>query len=117
MHWRILAALFPEYLVSAIGEDFVDVHVVRRSGPCLENVDDELVAIFSVEYFVRCLHDCIGELCVEPACFLVGQRSRALDPNCRVDERRQRLDTADWKILNGLYGLHSRQTSGRYIDY
>src|SRR6266851_1874313 len=116
MYRRILASLFAEYLVRSVGENFIDVHVVRRSGSRLKNVDDELVAMFSGKDFIRCLYDCVSELRVEPPCFLVSQGCRPLDPNYCIDECRQRLDAADWKILNGSHGLHAVQCVGRDLE-
>src|SRR5438477_742583 len=98
MHRGILAAFSPEYFVRAICQDFVDVHVVRRPCARLVSVDYELVAIFSGENFICCLHDCISELRVEAARLLVSERSRALDSNYSVYKRRQRHDATDLKI-------------------
>src|SRR5690349_20777351 len=116
MHRRILAALLPKNFVRAIREDFVDVHVVRRPGSSLVHVDYKLVAMFSRKNFICRIHDCIGEIRVEPTRLLVSERSRALDSNYSVDERRQWLDAADWKILNSPQSLHAIQRVGRDFE-
>ena len=50
-------ARFPETLGGQIREHLVRVHVVRRTGASLVDVDDELIAIAARENLVRGCHD------------------------------------------------------------
>src|SRR5207237_1354404 len=47
MNESLVAALSAQYLVRAVGEHLVHVHIVRSAGPCLEDVYYELVRVLS----------------------------------------------------------------------
>ena len=112
MNRRVRAALAAEDLVGAVRQHFVDVHVVRRARARLIDVDDEVLAVLAGENLVCGLHDRVRDLRVEPSRFPVRQRRRALDPHCRVDEGRQRPQSADWKVLHGAQSLHAVKRVG-----
>ena len=99
MNRRVLAALFAENLVRAIGEHLVGVHVVRGAGARLIRIDDELVQVLSGQHFVGGFHDRVGQLRVETPGFLVRERGGFLDPHLRDDERLERAKSADREIL------------------
>ncbi len=110
MHRRVLAALAAEDLVGAIREHFVRVHVVRRARAGLIRIDDELVAMLAGEHFVGRLRRSRRRarasrrpvsLCVSAAAFLIH--------TCAVDERLERLQAADRKVLHGAQRLHAVQ--------
>ena len=61
MHQRVLAARAAEELGGAIGEHLVHVHVVRRAGAGLIDVDDELIAKRAAEHLVRRRDDGVGD--------------------------------------------------------
>ena len=70
-------------------------------------VDDEMLAVHAGQNFIRCFHDRVRELHVEPSSLLVRQRRCLLDPHLRDDEWRERFEPADWKVLNGAERLHA----------
>ena len=97
MNGSVLAALGAEDFVGAVGEDFVDVHVVRSTGAGLIDVDDELIAVLPGENLVGCLHSSHRPALIEPPFSLVSAAARLMDG--RVDERGKRLQSADREIL------------------
>ena len=88
MNGRVSTTLGTKYLVGAIGEDFVDVHVVRRPRTGLIHIDDEMLAVFAGQNFVSRLHDRVCQLGLEPAGLLMCERRCALDANCGIDKSR-----------------------------
>jgi hypothetical protein len=61
MHVLVGAFRRAEQFRGAIGEHLVGVHVVRRTGARLVDVNTELIAEFAAEDFVRRLDDRIGD--------------------------------------------------------
>ena len=61
-----VAAPSAEELRGAVGQHLVGVHVVRRAGARLVDVDDELVAQRAGEDFVGRRDDRVGDVGVEP---------------------------------------------------
>jgi len=78
--------------------------------PALIHIHDELLAVLSRQHFVRRLHDRIGKARLEPARLLVSERSGAFDVYSRVDERWQRTQSADRKVLHCPQRLHAVQS-------
>src|SRR5438445_148685 len=99
MNRRVFPALGAENFIGAIRENFIRVHVVRRTGARLINVNDEMLAMLAAQDLVSGRDDRVGELRVETPGFLVRESGSALDPHCRIDERRERLQSADGKVL------------------
>ena len=116
MDRHVRPAFSAEDLVGAVREDLVDVHVVRRPGACLIHVHHEMLEVLAGENFIRRLHDHIGDLWIESAGFLVGQRRRALDHYGRPDEGGKRRHSADRKVLDGAQRLHSVQRVRRNFE-
>ena len=50
-----------EVLQRPVGDDLVDVHVGRRAGPTLDEVDDELVEQGAAADFLARGHDRVGQ--------------------------------------------------------
>ena len=67
MHARVAPARLAEQLRGAVGEHLVRVHVVRRAGARLVDVDDELIAQRAAEDLVGGGDDGVGDRRIEPA--------------------------------------------------
>ena len=106
MNGRIRAPLGTEYLVSAIGEDFVAVHVVRSSSARLIHIDNELVPVFSGQHFVGSLYDRVGKSGFQSSGFFMRERRSSLDLNRCIDKSRHRPQAAYRKIPHGAQSLH-----------
>ncbi len=113
MHRRVGAEFAAQYLVGAIREDLVAVHIVRSSRTGLVYVHDELIPMLSCEHFIGGLHYGIGEAGLEPSGLLVGQGRRALDPDYRVHECGQGTEAGDGEVLGGAQGLDPVKRFGR----
>ncbi len=113
MHRRVRAARAAENLVGAVGEHLVTVHVVAGARAGLIHIDDELIAVLAAEHLVRRLHDRVGEPAFEPSGLLVGQRGGALDPDHGIDERGQRPESRDRKVLHGAQRLDAVERGSR----
>ena len=87
---------------------------MRRAGPRLVGVHDELVAVLSGEDFVRRPHDRVGELGIEALGLPVRQRGGLLDVDNGVDERSQGRELGDGKVVAGALGLDAVQRVGRH---
>ena len=98
MHDVIGAARAAEQLRGAIGEHLVGVHVVRRAGAGLIDVDDELIAQLTGEDFVGGGDDRVGASAIETIERAIRFRGGALDQDRRVDEARGRNQPADREI-------------------
>ena len=116
MNRTVGAPLSAEYLVGAIGEHFVAVHVVRSARACLIDIHDEMLAVFAGQHLVCRLHNCIGQSRLEPARLLVSERCGAFDVHRRVNERRQRTQSADRKVLHCAECLHAVQSVPRNVE-
>ena len=66
VHARVGALRLAEDLAGAVREHLVRVHVVRRAGPGLVDVDDELIAQPAGQDLVGGLDDGAGDGRVEP---------------------------------------------------
>ena len=102
---RVRAEPLPEDLGGAIGEHLVGVHVVRRAGAGLIDVDDELIAEPSVQNLVGGPDDRAGKAVRKAAELAVGLSRGFLDEDGGRDERRWRGDAADGKVLDGALRL------------
>ena len=60
-------------------DDFVRVHVRRRAGAGLENVDDEMLIVLAVDDFLCRFHDGVGDRLIDEAELAVRLRGRELD--------------------------------------
>src|SRR5687768_9655779 len=95
----IFAAGASQQFGRAIGEHLVDVHVVRRAGACLVDVDNELIAKCAAENLVCCPGDSVADARVKAPERDVGVRRRLLDDNGGVDEEPGSAQSADREIL------------------
>ena len=107
VHARVGAARFAEDLGRAVGEHLVRVHVVRRTGAGLVDVDDELIAERAADDLVGGLDDRTRDIAFQTPERRIGFGRRLLDENRRDDQVGRRAQTADRKILDGAGGLHA----------
>src|SRR5215203_1936743 len=85
-----------------VGHDLVGVHVRRRPGAGLEDVDGKLVVVLAGRDRVAGSRDPLGDILVEQAELGVHPRRGGLDPSHPVhDGRRNRL-TGDGEVLYSL---------------
>ena len=96
-----------EDLVRAVGDDLVGVHVVRRAGAGLKDIDDELVAHLAVDHLLGGPCDRVGELCIELRQTLVGAGRRELDQRGRADELWMRAHAGDGEVFDGALRLRA----------
>ena len=89
---------------------------MRRAGAGLVRIDDELVAMLAAKHFVGRLHDRVGALSVESSRFLVRQRRGLLDPHLGIDERIERTEAADRKVLLRAQCLHAISRVGGDVE-
>jgi len=109
MHRFVFAALPAQQLVGAIREHLVAIHVVRRAGPRLVGIDDELLAMPAGEHLVRGFHDGVRELGVQAAGFLVRQGRGFLDQDDGIDEGGEGSEVGDREVLPRALGLDAPQ--------
>ena len=107
VHARVHAARLAEDLRGAVGQHLVGVHVVRRPGAGLVDVDDELIAKVAGEDLVRRGHNRARDVGVEAPERGVGLGRRFLDEDRAGDEIGMRAQAADRKVLDGARGLHA----------
>ena len=97
----------PSDLGGAVGEHLVGVHVVRRAGTGLVDVDDELIAKPAGENLVGGGDDGARDLRVEPAERGVRFGGGLLDENRGGDEIGLGAQAADREILDRPHRLHA----------
>ena len=115
MHPRVGAARLGEHLRRAIGEHLVRVHVVRRAGSRLVDVDDELIAKPAAQDLIGRLHNRGGDVAIEAAKRRVRFSRRFLDQDRGDDEIGRSAQSADRKVLGGASGLHAIVRVGRHL--
>ena len=52
-------------LGGAVGDHFIDVHIVTRPGARLDGVHDKLVVPLAIDHFLRRFDDCIRFFCIQ----------------------------------------------------
>ncbi len=97
-----------EDLGGAVRQHFVRVHVVRRSGAGLIDVDDELIAQAALEDLVGGGDDGARDLPIEPSERGVGFGSRLLDQHGGRDQLGRRGQAADREVLDRALRLERR---------
>ena len=97
---RVRATALTEDLGRAVGEHLVGVHVVRRAGAGLVDVDDELIAELPAENLVGGFDDRACDAGGEPAERSVRLRRGFLDQDGGGDERRRGGEPADGEVLD-----------------
>ncbi len=96
----VRATALTEDLGRAVGEDLVGVHVVRRAGAGLVDVDDELIAELPAENLVGGFYDRACDAWGEPAERSVRLRRGLLDQDGGRNERRRGGEPADGEVLD-----------------
>jgi hypothetical protein len=100
VHARVFAAPSAEQFGRAVGEHLVRVHVVRRSGACLVNVDEELIAEAACQDLVGGAYDSVGDIRGQPAEITVRFRGGLLDLDRGDDQLGMRREPANRKVVN-----------------
>ena len=95
----VFAARSAEQFSGTVGDHLVCIHVVRRTGAGLIDIDHELIAETTAENLVGGLGDRVPHARLEPAKREVRLCSGFLDQHGGVDEERGRSKPADWKVL------------------
>ena len=116
VHARVLAPRLAGDLGRAVGKHLVGVHVVRRAGSRLVDVDHELIAKPAGKYLVGGGDDEARELRFEPSERGVRFGGRLLDENRGGDEIRLRAQAADREILDRAHRLHAVVGVGRNLQ-
>jgi hypothetical protein len=116
MHALVRAAGVAEDLGRSIRQHFVRVHVVRRAGAGLVDIDDELIAKLAAQNLVGSGDDRARDLRVEPSEHGVHVRRGLLDQDRRRHEIGWRAQPADREVLDGARGLHAVVGIGRYLQ-
>ncbi len=102
----IFAPAFPRRdFIGAAGEDLVGVHVGRRAGAGLEDVDDELGVELPVDYFRRGLLDEGFLRVVDELETGVDLGAGPFDESHRGDEAARETQIGDGEVLGGAGGL------------
>ncbi len=109
----VASARGSQALVSEIREHLVHVHVVRRAGARLEDIDDEVLAMRSRQNLVGRPNNGVCERGIQPAGLLVRERRGLLDPDDSGDEHRQGAHAADRKVLRSANGLGAVERADR----
>ncbi len=107
MHVVVHAPREAEVLSSPVGEHLVRVHVVRRAGARLIDVDDELIAQAAAEDLVGGGDDGGGDGRIEPQEIAVRFGRGLLDQHRCGDEIRRRAQAADREVVDCAGGLHA----------
>ena len=99
----------PHQLEGPIGDDLVGVHVGRRAGAALEDVEPELVVELAVDEFQAGPFHAGEDLGAELAAVEVGAGRRQLHHRQGLDEIgiEAQLDARDREVLEGPRGLHA----------
>ncbi|MBV6465853.1 MAG: hypothetical protein PGMFKBFP_01139 [Anaerolineales bacterium] len=103
----VLPELSAHDLRGAVGDDFVDVHVVAGPRARLEGVHDELIVPPPGDDFVRGLDDGRGPLVVEQAEVAVDFGGRPFDRRHGPDEGAARPESADREVVHRALGLRA----------
>ena len=79
-------------------DNLVDVHVARRAGTGLEDIDREMRVVLTLRDGQRRLLDRFRNLAIEQLQLLVGARGGDLDAAQRADEAAAHAQAADREI-------------------
>src|SRR5437588_12924160 len=103
---RLLRTQFAaQYLVGAVGDHLVEVHVGLGAGSGMPNHKWKMIVEFAVNHFARSASDGGGAALVERSEFTIGQCGGELDDAERVNDRDRHPVLADAEILPGALGL------------
>src|SRR5439155_9854162 len=100
----------------AIGDDLIGVHVRRRTGAGLKNVENKLVVQLAGSNFLRSALDGLGKSGFEQPQISVGLRRGKLNLSERANEVTRKADSTDRKVLDGSLGLGAVQRVLWHLD-
>jgi len=103
-----------QQLQRPVGDHLVGVHVRRRAGAALDDVDDEIGVVPAVHHLVGGLDDGRAEVRRQDLQVHVGLGRRLLDGAQGADEQGEPADghAGDGEVLDGAQGLHAVIGSG-----
>ncbi len=105
----VVALLVAHQLERTVGDDLVGVHVGRRAGAALHDVDDEVIVQRPGPDLLAGAADRLVPLVIEQAEVVVGGCGRLLDRGERLDEVRAHpdLDARDREVLQRPQGVYT----------
>ncbi len=112
-----IAPLLPQQLQGAVGQHFVDIHIVRSSGPGLKRINNKLVGQLAGQRFVGRCDDGIADLFLQPPGGHIGDGGTALDDHCSPGKSRMRFQSGDRKVVQGPGGLCAIIGAGRHRHF
>src|SRR5258705_3720802 len=95
----LAAARLGQNLECPVGDYFVRIHVGRRAGAGLKNIDDKLIVELSFHDLVGGLSNSAGKPRFQQSQLFIGARGSVLDRGKRADELARKTDAAHWEIL------------------
>src|SRR5574341_517971 len=116
MKARIIAPPRSEQFQRAIGDYFVDVHIVRSARARLEDIEVELIAEVSGDDFIRRAYDCFSEVARERAGLKIGLGGGFLDFGEGPDQSLFRAQPADLKVVARARGLRAVKRVGGHAN-
>ena len=102
--------------VSDPGHDLVQVHVGRRAGAGLEDVDGELVVVLSARNLARGFGDGLRDVGIQQREIGVDARGSGLDLRECMDDRQGHGEPGDGEVLHRPSRLGTPQGVRRHLD-
>ena len=117
VHDVVLAALLPENLQRAVGDDLVGVHVRRSAGAALNHVDAEMPVVQSLSDLTRSEADRAHYLVIKEIHVVIRPRCRFLHRRERRDQAGEfaKLDAGDREVFYRAQRLNSVKRCRRNI--
>ena len=104
---RLVAACAAEELDCPVGNHLVGVHVRRGAGTGLKNVHRELRIQFSIDHFLGCFLDGLGNVPGQETETGIGRGGKFLDEPQRPNKFSWKAQLTDRKVLDGTGGLRA----------
>src|SRR6266567_3004190 len=98
------AAGATQQLAGAVGYHLVRIHIGRGSGTRLKNIQDKVAIKLTVDYFLRSLHNSLGDLWINGAKAFIHLRRSLFDLSKRSNKLSREAQIANWKIEYGTVG-------------
>ena len=117
MNGRAVAALSAERFGGEVGQHFIDVHVARRAGAGLKDVDQELVVKLSAQHFAAGGGNSDRLFVRQQTELRVGGGAGLFEFHDRVDQFQRELFARHVKIFNRPAGMYAVQRIVRYRQF
>src|SRR5437763_3364971 len=98
------AARATQQLAGTVGYHLVRIHIGRGGGTCLKNIQDKVAIKFAVDYFLRGLHNSLGDLWINGAKAFIYLSCSLFDLTKRANKLSWEAQIANWKIEYGTVG-------------